>query len=111
MVNATNIKTSKDEARWEFELSAEIPAEALEKFRSQALKEIAADATLPGFRKGKAPESVVLKHYGEAAILQEAAEQAVKHELPELLAKEEANIVEAPRVTIATPIAGVPLKF
>lgn len=111
MTNATNVKTSRDEERWEFELSAEIPAETLQKYRADAVKDIAADAELPGFRKGKAPESVIVKHYGEQTILEHAAEHAVKHVLPELLAKEEANIVEAPHVSIATPMIGVPLKF
>ena len=111
MTNATNIKTSRDEERWEFELSAEIPAETLQKFRAEAVKEIAADADIPGFRKGKAPENVIVKHYGEKIILEHAAEHAVKHELPELLAKEGANIVEAPRVSISAPEAGKPLTF
>jgi len=111
MSDATNIKTSRDEDRWEFELRAEIPAETLLKFRAEALKEITADANIPGFRPGKAPENVVVKHFGEQAILNEAAEHAVKHELPELLAKENANIVEAPRVSIDTPVPGKPLAF
>lgn len=111
MSHAKNVKISRDEERWELELKAEIPAEAIHSYRSAAVKEIAAAATIPGFRKGKAPESVLVKHFGEQAILQEAAEQAVKHELPEILAKEEANIVEAPRVTISHPEAGKSVEF
>ncbi|MEN9561437.1 MAG: hypothetical protein RIQ56_710 [Candidatus Parcubacteria bacterium] len=108
---ATNVTIKRDDERWELEVSGEIPADSLLKFRSEALKEITADAQLPGFRKGKAPESVVAKHYGEQVILEHAAEDAVKSELPELLAKEGANIVEAPRVSIATPEIGKSLKF
>jgi len=111
MSDATNIKISRDEERWEFEIRAEIPAEALMKYRAEAIKEIAADATLPGFRKGKAPEAILIKHYGEQVILEHAAEHAVKHELPEILAKEQANIVEAPRVSIDPPQLGKSLNF
>lgn len=109
--HTTNVQISRDTERWELEVRGEIPADVLAKHRSGALKEITADAKIDGFRPGKAPESVVLKQYGEAAILEQAAEHAVKHAIPEILAKEKANIVEAPRVSIETPVAGEPLKF
>jgi trigger factor len=111
MSDATNIKISRDAERWELEVRGEIPPEALQKYRASVLKEFAGEAKIDGFRPGKAPESVVLKQYGEQAVLEHAAEHAVKHELPELLAKENANIVEGPRVSIEPPIAGEPLKF
>jgi FKBP-type peptidyl-prolyl cis-trans isomerase (trigger factor) len=111
MSEASNVKVSRDDARWELEVRGEIPAEALSKYRAQALKEVAADAKIAGFRPGKAPESVVLKHYGEQSILEHAAEHAVKDEIPEILAKEKANIVESPRVSIEPPVMGEPLKF
>lgn len=110
-MQATNIKISRDDARWELELRGEIPPEALAKYRAEALKEVTAEAKIDGFRPGKAPESVVLKKYGENAILEHAAEHAVKHEIPEILAKEKANIVESPRVSIEPPVPGEPLKF
>jgi trigger factor len=111
MSNATNVKVSRDDSRWELEVRAELPSEALSKYRADALKEVTADAKIDGFRPGKAPESVVLKHYGEQTILEHAAEHAVKHEIPEILAKEKANIVESPRVSIEPPVMGEPLKF
>lgn len=111
MSDATNIQVTRDEKRWELEVRAEIPADALTKYRLEALKEVAAEAKIDGFRPGKAPESVVLKHYGEQSILEHAAEHAVKHEIPEIIAKEKANIVESPRVSIEPPVSGQPLKF
>jgi len=111
MSEAKNIKVSRDEDRWELELRGEIPAAALERHRAHAVREFVAEAKIDGFRPGKAPESVVIKHYGEQAILEHAAEHAVKDEIPEILAKEKANIVESPRVSIEPPIVGEPLKF
>jgi len=111
MLTATNIKTTRDDERWELEVRAEIPAEALAKYRAEALSEMAATANIDGFRPGKAPESVVLKHVGEAAVLEHAAEHAVKHELPEILAKESANIVDTPRVSVEQPQEGKPISF
>jgi FKBP-type peptidyl-prolyl cis-trans isomerase (trigger factor) len=111
MSNATNVTVSRDDARWELELRGEIPAEALIKYRAEALREVTAEAKIDGFRPGKAPESVILKQYGEQTILEHAAEHAVQDEIPEILAKEKANIVESPRVSIEPPVAGEALKF
>jgi len=111
MTTATNIKVTRDEKAWEAEISAEIPAESMQKYRAEALKEIQKTAKLDGFRPGKAPEDQIVRVYGEAAILREAAEHAIQHELPEILAKESLPIVESPRVTTATPESGKPLAF
>jgi len=43
-----------------------------EGFKRRAAKKIAKDAKIPGFRPGKAPYNVIVNHYGEATILQEA---------------------------------------
>lgn len=111
MSSATNVKISRDESAWEAEVKAEIPAEAFAHYRAQALKEIASTAKLDGFRPGKAPEDAVLRVFGESAVLRQAAELAIQHELPEILAKEAVAIVEAPRVTTSTPESGKPLTF
>lgn len=111
MTTATNIKVTRDEKAWEAEISAEIPADAMQTYRAEALKEIQKTAKLDGFRPGKAPEDAIIRVYGEAAILREAAEHAIQHELPEILAKEELPIVESPRVSTGTPESGKPLAF
>jgi FKBP-type peptidyl-prolyl cis-trans isomerase (trigger factor) len=111
MSHATNIKVSRDDAAWEAEVKAEIPAEAMATYRMQALKEIQKNAKLDGFRPGKAPEDAILRTYGEAAILRQAAEHAIQNELPEILAAQKLAIVETPRVTTDTPQAGKPLSF
>ncbi|MBI5456692.1 hypothetical protein HY969_03035 [Candidatus Kaiserbacteria bacterium] len=111
MSSAKNVKVSRDEKNWEFVLEAELPADVVQKYRAEALKDIGRNAQIAGFRPGHVPETVLIKQYGETAILNEAAELAVKSELPEILAEEKANIVEAPRVSVDTPVAGSPLKF
>lgn len=107
----TNVKTSRDEKSWEAEVRAEIPAEALARYRIEALKEIQRSAKLDGFRPGKAPLERVLEVYGEGPIMRRAAELAIQSELPELLAKENLLVVESPRVTTEEPVAGKPLSF
>src|ERR1700734_3276185 len=108
---STNVKVSRVQERWEAEISAEIPAEVLAHYREEALKEIQRDAKIDGFRPGKAPIDRIIQIYGEPTILRHAAEHAIQHELPELLAEQQLPIVETPRVTTDTPEAGKPLKF
>lgn len=107
----TNVKVTRDDAAWEAEVKAEIPAEMLAHYRTEALKEIKKTAKLDGFRPGKAPEEQILQVYGEGAVLREAVQQAIQHELPELLAAQKLLIIESPRVTTDTPESGKALTF
>lgn len=109
--NLKNVKTSRDESEWEAVLSAEIPVEVLSRYRDEALKEMQRDAKLDGFRPGKAPIERIIQIYGEPAVLRHAAQHAIEHELPELLASENLLIIESPRVTTESPGIGKALKF
>ncbi|MBL8158227.1 hypothetical protein JNK62_01670 [bacterium] len=95
-----NPAISRDEKRWELIVQAEVAPEAIAEHRSHVLAELKKDAHLPGFRPGKAPEDQVMKAVGEAEVLRRTIEHAIQHELPEILAKEEVNIVAAPQVTV-----------
>lgn len=53
-------------------LTVEYTQEAFEGFKRRAAKKIAKSTKIPGFRPGKAPYQVIVNHYGEGAILQEA---------------------------------------
>ena len=106
-----NVKVTRDDAAWEAEIKAEIPAEMLAHYRVEALKEIRKTAKLDGFRPGKAPEEQILQVYGEGAILREAVQTAIQHELPELFAAQKLLIIESPRVTTDTPELGKPVTF
>ncbi len=53
-------------------LTVTYSTEEFEGFKRRAAKKISKNAKIPGFRPGKAPYQVVVNHYGEGAILQEA---------------------------------------
>lgn len=111
MHNIKNVKTSRDDQRWEVEVRAEIPADVLAQYRAEALKDLQKTAKLDGFRPGKVPESRIIEVYGEETVLRRAAENAVQKELPELLAVEKLPVVDTPKVTIETLQVGKPLTF
>lgn len=109
-MSETKAKISRDTKRWEIEVNGEIAPEALAEHRKHVLAHMVKDAHLPGFRPGKAPESAVIKAVGEGEILRRTIEHSVQHELPEILAKENAPIVEAPRVTVTSAPANWPAE-
>ena len=111
MKTATNIVVTRDDASWEVEIKAQIPAESLVGYRAQAIKEIQKTAKIDGFRVGKAPEDAIIRIYGEAAVMRQAAEEAIQAELPLIVASENVAIVEAPKVTTDVPEMGKPLSF
>ena len=93
------------------EVSAEITVESVAKYRAKALKEIASEISIDGFRKGNIPESIIIKNVGEAAIMERTASIAVSDELPVILAREKILAIETPKVTITKLAAGNPITF
>jgi FKBP-type peptidyl-prolyl cis-trans isomerase (trigger factor) len=106
---------TRDEKAWELEIKGEIVADSIEGHRKHVVDELKKDARLDGFRPGKAPEAAVVKAVGDAEILRRTIEHAVQHELPEIIAKENVNIVTAPKVIVEsapkTFPATEPIKF
>ena len=76
--DVTELKISVDEPRsWARRLTITVPADRVARERKTVAKRVATRLNLPGFRKGKAPASVIEKKYGQA-IEQEALEQVVQ---------------------------------
>ncbi len=107
----SDVRVTKDEKNWEAEISTQIDAASLEKYRADVLKDMQKTAKIDGFRPGKAPVDKILAIYGEDQIMRRAAERAIQEELPEILAKESIAIVETPRVSTDEPQSGKPLHF
>ena len=75
------ILSTKEESPTRTVLEIEIPAEEVEKAFSEVRRAYARKAALPGFRKGKAPESVVAKKYAD-----EIKGDVLEHLLPDAVA-------------------------
>jgi trigger factor len=56
----------------EVKLTVEVETEQIETAKRAAARKIAQKYNVPGFRKGKAPYEIVLRTFGEAAVLEEA---------------------------------------
>jgi trigger factor len=77
----------------QMELTVEVEADRMNASKRRAAKQIAKRGKIPGFRPGKAPYEVILRHYGEAAIVEQAMDLLVDEIYPKIL--EEAEIQPA----------------
>ncbi len=89
----------------------EVSAEDFTNYYNRALKEISADAEVPGFRKGKVPENMVEKRATKEGILSEAAEIAINESWAEFLRESEEEIISQPEVEITKIAKDDPLVF
>lgn len=93
------------------EIEGEVPAEVLESHRLRILSEAKKNLEIPGFRKGTAPEKLVLQHVNMQAILTEAAESALDDAYPEILHNHGIEPASSPRVSITKLAEKNPLGF
>jgi trigger factor len=71
-------------------LIVEVESDQLEEAKVRAGRQIAKKVKIPGFRPGKAPYAMVVRHVGEATIIEEATEILVNDVYPKAL--EEAKV-------------------
>jgi len=95
----------------EVEITAEIPAIEFESYRKDAVKKLSKNIDVQGFRKGHAPEDVLIKKVGDMVVLEEMAERAIGKAYPEILAENKIDAIGQPQVTITKIAKGENLGF
>jgi trigger factor len=112
MPNATYTNIKKEEKEnSQVEITGEIPALTISEFRVKALKKITADIELPGFRKGHAPEKLIVERVGEMAILEEAAEMVLQVAVPEIIEENVPDYIGRPQISITKLAPNNPMEF
>lgn len=81
-------------------VTIEIPSEVLERFRSDAVKELGQEVEVDGFRKGNAPEKMIIEKVGEMAVIEKAAYKAINNVVPMVITKEELEALTMPSINI-----------
>lgn len=95
----------------EVEITAEITSEAIEGYKTKALKKIMEVAELPGFRKGHVPEAKIKEKFGELGLLEDAGEMAINDCAIEILVESKVNFLGRPDVAISKIAIGSPIEF
>ena len=103
--------TVKKLPKSEVEIEGELEADIFETYFSKALKNIGEKLEFPGFRKGKAPENVVLAKAGEMRVLEEMAELALAEHYPKIIEEEKLDVVGRPNIGITKLARNNPLGF
>jgi len=92
-------------------LEIEVPVEEMELALKLASKKISNKVNIPGFRKGKAPQSVIESFVGLQAILEEAADDLVPKCYADAIKEHGLEPVELPGIDITQIEKGKPLNF
>lgn len=95
----------------EVEITGEISAVDFESFREDVMKEFRKDAEFPGFRKGHAPDNLIIEKLGEEKILYEMAEHALSHYYPEIVKENKIDAIGRPEIAITKIAKDNPLGF
>lgn len=91
-------------------LQISVPTETVASYEDQAAKKYASQVTLPGFRVGKAPPSMVRKRFADA-IRQEAIELVINEAFKEAVERESLKLAAQPHVHDLKAVPGQPLEF
>ncbi len=75
-----------------------VPAAQLDLALEKAVKKVANQVNIPGFRKGKVPKAVLENYVGDAVLLEEAAEIIVPEVYPQAVEENNVDVVDQPQV-------------
>ncbi len=88
-----------------------VDVEEFESFHTKAFSEIQKSVEVDGFRKGSAPEALVVKKYGEMVILEEMANLALRKAYVQAIDEHKINPISEPQVSITKIAKGNPLEL
>lgn len=94
-------------------VEVEVPAETVDRGIQRAARSLAREMRMPGFRKGKAPPSLVIQRVGFGAVLQEAIRESLPEWYEEGLLRSGISPVGDPNIEIvsAPEAEGEPLSL
>ncbi|MCM1161117.1 MAG: trigger factor [Roseburia sp.] len=92
-------------------LTVEVPAEEMEKAVEKAYQKNKGQISIPGFRKGKVPRSMVEKMYGKGIFLEEAANSVIPSAYEKALEECEEEIVSSPEIEVVELVPEKPFIF
>ncbi len=88
-----------------------VDTEEFESYHAKAFAEVQQSVEVDGFRKGNAPEALVVKKYGEMIILEEMANLALRKAYVQAIDEHKINPITEPQVSITKIAKGNPLEL
>jgi len=104
------------EENHEAKLVVEVEPEQMDVYKRRAARKISERGKIPGFRPGKAPYDMIVRSYGEQAIIEQAVDNFVDAEYSNILKEagvepgaagslESIDSLEPPKLTFRVPLA------
>ena len=91
-MKATFISREKNDAKFTMEFTAE----EFENAQIKAYQKAKDQFQIDGFRKGKAPRSIIEKHYGEGVFFEDAIDELFKEHYGKALGELELEVIDSP---------------
>lgn len=101
----------KDLPKSEVEFKIIVDEKELESYHSKGLIAIQQVVEVDGFRKGSAPENLIVKKYGDMIILEEMANFALRDAYTKAIEEHKITPISQPSVTITKLAKGNPLEL
>lgn len=92
-------------------ITGELPFEDLEAHRKNAVKRLAQEVDIDGFRKGHVPEHILVGKIGEMALITEMAERALSDAYPKIVTEHKLDVIGYPQIGITKIAKNNPLGF
>jgi trigger factor len=100
----------------QMQLTVEVEPELMQASKRRAARQLAQRGKIPGFRPGKAPYEIIVRHYGEGAIVEQAMDLLVDEIYPKVLDQaeikpaapgslEKIEAVDPPKLIFRVPLA------
>lgn len=95
----------------EVAFTVEIPSDEFETYHAKGFAEVQKMVEIDGFRKGNAPEDIIVKKYGEMVILEEMANLALRDAYIKAIDEHKISPITEPTVSITKLAKGNPLEL
>ncbi len=93
------------------EITVVVSKEDFAPFVERAIETLAKDVELKGFRPGKAPRNLVMKHIGQDRVLHEAMDLALPHFFSKAAIEKDLHVVGRPAISILELGLDTPFRF
>ena len=100
--------TQQEELARQTKLEIELDDNDIEPYLNKGYQKVVQRVNIPGFRKGKAPRSIVEKQFGKLYLINEIAEHMVSDVTSKIIEEKELDLGGLPRISL---ISLDPVKF
>ena len=91
-------------------LTLEVEEDEIEKYLVQAARKLSNQLKIPGFRKGKAPKSIVEKIVGKEGLVEESLQYSVPNLVNDAIEKEALEVFATPKISVIDLVPNLKLE-